>query len=121
MQNAIVWFDIPVRDLERAGKFYTEVLGVNLARVDHGPKQCYFFPFEPGVVSGALVQSEDNQPSPHGTVVYLNGGSDLAVPLSKVEKAGGKVLMPKTSIGEHGFIAYLLDSEGNQVALHSSK
>ncbi len=119
MQNSIVWFDIPVSDLESAGKFYTDVLGITLTRVDHGPNQCYFFPLEPGVASGALVQSDDKQPSRQGTVVYLNGGPDLTMPLSKVEKAGGKVLMPKTSIGEHGFIAYLLDSEGNQVALHS--
>lgn len=119
MKNAVVWFDIPVRDLERAARFYTDVLGVDLARVDHGPMQCYFFPFAPGVASGALVQSAEARPTADGTVVYLDGGPDLQIPLSRVERAGGKVLQPKTGIGEHGFIAYLLDTEGNKVALHS--
>ena len=32
---------------------------------------------------------------------------------------GGEVLLPKTSVGEHGFCAWLRDSEGNRVGLHS--
>jgi hypothetical protein len=47
--------------------------------------------------------------------------TDLAEPLSKVEKAGGKILLPKTSIGQNGFMAHFIDSEGNKVALHSMK
>jgi predicted enzyme related to lactoylglutathione lyase len=39
--------------------------------------------------------------------------------LAKVEKAGGKILMPKTAIGENGFIAHFADTEGNRVAFHS--
>jgi predicted enzyme related to lactoylglutathione lyase len=41
------------------------------------------------------------------------------VSLGKVEAAGGKVLMDKISIGENGFIAFFLDTEGNRVGLHS--
>jgi predicted enzyme related to lactoylglutathione lyase len=29
------------------------------------------------------------------------------------------VVMPRTSIGEHGFIARFVDTEGNAVAIHS--
>ena len=32
---------------------------------------------------------------------------------------GGATLMPKTGIGEHGYIAHFQDCEGNRVALHS--
>jgi predicted enzyme related to lactoylglutathione lyase len=53
-------------------------------------------------------------------VVYLNAGEDLAVALAKVEGAGGQVLVPKTGIGENGFFAYFLDTEGNKVGLHST-
>lgn len=60
-------------------------------------------------------------PQKEGTLVYLNGGDDLAVPLEKIEKSGGKVLMPKTAIGENGFMAIFLDTEGNRVAFHSLK
>ena len=87
--------------------------------VENGPNNMSFFPFAPGVASGALVASKESKPSGDGTVVYLNGGDDLSVPLKRVGTAGGEVLADKTSIGEHGFIAYFLDTEGNRVALHS--
>jgi len=51
----------------------------------------------------------------------LNGGEDLSTPLSKVESAGGKILLPKTAIGQNGFMAHILDTEGNKIALHSMK
>jgi predicted enzyme related to lactoylglutathione lyase len=54
-------------------------------------------------------------------LVYLNGGDDLSVPLSRVEAAGGKIIVPKTSLGPNGFMAQFLDTEGNKVAFHSMK
>jgi predicted enzyme related to lactoylglutathione lyase len=54
-----------------------------------------------------------------GSTVYLNGGEDLSHSLAKVEPAGGKIMMPKTSLGENGFMALFIDSEGNKVAFHS--
>lgn len=51
--------------------------------------------------------------------MYLNGGDELAAPRSRVEKAGGKILVPKTSLGPNGLMAQFLDSEGNRVALIS--
>jgi predicted enzyme related to lactoylglutathione lyase len=41
--------------------------------------------------------------------------------LGRVEKAGGKIVMPKTDIGPPGFIAIVRDSEGNSVGLHSER
>ncbi len=41
--------------------------------------------------------------------------------LRRVEKAGGKIALPRTSIGEMGYIAMVADTEGNVVGLHSSK
>ena len=118
-QNLVDWFEIPFTKLERATTFYSEVLGVNLQPVESGPRKMAFFPFAPGVASGALV--EGGAPTLEGSLVYLSGGADLSKPLSRVETAGGKVLMPKTGIGEHGFIAHFKDTEGNRVALHSPK
>jgi len=54
-------------------------------------------------------------------LVYLNGGDDLSTVLSKVEQVGGKILLPKTSIGPNGFKAHFEDSEGNKVGLHTRK
>ena len=74
-----------------------------------------------GGVGGAVVSGEGYEPSDKGSIVYLNGGEDLAGPLEKVEAAGGKVVIPKTSIGENGFFAHFIDTEGNRVAFHSMK
>jgi len=118
MENIVVWFDIPVKNLKRAVEFYRKVLGVELQRMVQ-PVPMAMFPFGPGVASGGLVESREISPSKQGTTVYLNGGKDLAGPLGKIEAAGGKVLQKKTAIGEHGFIAYFEDTEGNRVGLHS--
>lgn len=118
MENLVVWFDIPVKNLNRATEFYRKVLGVELQRLEQ-PVPWAMFPFAPGVASGGLVESKEISPGKQGTTVYLNGGQDLAGPLSRVEAAGGKVLQKKTAIGEHGFIAYIEDTEGNRVGLHS--
>jgi predicted enzyme related to lactoylglutathione lyase len=82
-----------------------------------------FFPadMQNGGVGGGIIQGEGYEPSKNGTLVYLNGGDDLSVPLSRVEKAGGKILIPKMSLGPNGFKAHFLDTEGNQVAFHSMK
>jgi predicted enzyme related to lactoylglutathione lyase len=74
---------------------------------------------ENGGVGGGLVQGDGYVPTAQGINVYLNGGDDLNSVLRKVEAAGGKVVLPKTSIGENGFMAFFLDTEGNKVGLHS--
>jgi predicted enzyme related to lactoylglutathione lyase len=79
-----------------------------------------FFPFDmKDGVGGCVIQGKGYEPTDKGTLVYLNGGDDLLTILNKVEKAGGKILMPKTSIGPNGFMAHFLDCEGNRVGLHS--
>ncbi len=121
MKNAISWFEIPVKDYERAKTFYSSVTGSEI--VDH-PMENYKYGLfnhdkENGGVGGALIQGEGINPSVDGAIIYLNGGEDLQVSLSKVESNGGKIVMPKTDIGENGFMAHFLDTEGNKIALHS--
>lgn len=121
MTNALNWFEIPVTDMGRAKAFYGEVLDSELKAfgIDElGDRTEMMLPYQDGV-GGALVQHDDYTPSQEGSVVYLNGGDDLNVPLGKVEAAGGKPLTDKISIGENGFIAFFLDTEGNKVGLHS--
>ncbi len=119
MASSINWFEIPVSDINRAGKFYNTILDTELIDFDGGPGMAMkMFPHEDGT-TGAIVQSAGKTPSGDGTLVYLNGGSDLSLVLARVEGAGGKVGMPKTSIGENGFISMFADTEGNNVGLHS--
>jgi uncharacterized protein len=119
MNNTLVWFDLPVKDFQGAVKFYSTVMGVDLQTMEVASKQVAFFPCEPGVVSGCLVEDPDAKPGAGGPLVYLNGGDDLAVPLSRVKAAGGSVVMEKTHMGAHGFTARFKDPEGNILALHS--
>lgn len=67
---------------------------------------------------GALVQSANNVPSSEGTMVYFYC-NDVAVESSRVEAAGGKLIVPKMSLGEFGFMALFIDTEGNKVGMHS--
>ena len=121
MANVITWFEIPAKNFERACKFYSTLLDGDIHAMDMpaGGKMGFLPGSVPDAVGGAVVQSEGYEPSTKGSVVYLNGGKDLSLLLGKVEKAGGKILMPKTAIGENGFIAQFTDTEGNRVALHS--
>jgi predicted enzyme related to lactoylglutathione lyase len=123
MTNAINWFEIPVIDLARAKQFYETILGTEMHAFEAMGMHCAFFPtdMQQGAIGGGLMQGPGYEPSATGTLAYLNGGDDLAVPLAKVEIAGGKIVLPKTSIGPNGFMAHFIDTEGNKVAFHSMK
>lgn len=116
------WFEIPVKDLDRAIKFYEKVFDVKLSREDMGGMKMAMFPFTqnaPGA-AGTLVQGESYEPSHAGSVVYFSV-QDIPETLRRINANGGKTLMPKTGIGEYGFIAQYEDTEGNRLALHSMK
>ncbi|MES2800583.1 MAG: VOC family protein [Bacteroidota bacterium] len=119
MKNALNWFEIPVVDFERAKKFYEEILDLEIGEIPFPEGRYGMMAWDQEGVGGGLIQSEGFEPSAQGTIVYLNGQPDLNVALGKVEKAGGKISLPKTSIGENGFMAHIIDTEGNRVALHS--
>ncbi len=121
--NSLNWFEISVSDINRAKKFYETVFDISMDKQEMMGMQMVFFPSENmnGKVSGGLVQSPMHKPSVDGSKVYLNANPDLSVALSKIEAAGGKVVMPKTKISDEvGHMAFFIDSEGNNVALHSN-
>jgi uncharacterized protein len=118
--HALNWFEIPVNSFVRAKAFYEAVLGQPVQEMVMGPTTMGFLSSGPEAVGGALVHAEDATPSKQGTIVYLNGGDDLAPILARVEPAGGSIAVPKTEIGNgFGFFAHFIDTEGNKVGLHS--
>jgi hypothetical protein len=120
MAHAINWFEIPAKNFERAKAFYENVLGIEM--ITPFPDMKYaMFPadMQNGEIGGGVMEEEGYEPAHQGALIYLNGGEDLNVPLSRVEAAGGKVIMPKTSIGANGFMARFIDTEGNRMAFHS--
>jgi len=120
-RHQVVWFDIPVRDLDRALHFYSAVLGAKLKKEQAGPGvSMAMLPQSDGFVSGCLLQNADARPSDSGPLLYLNTHGRLEEALHAVEKYGGRVLSARHSIAPFGFRAIVLDSEGNRLALHSN-
>ncbi|AYL97566.1 VOC family protein [Mucilaginibacter celer] len=120
MVNTLNWFEIPATDFARAKAFYATVLDAQIH--DDPDRQYAYLPSDPlkGGFGGAIASGENYVPAMTGTTVYLDGGNDLSVPLGRVERAGGTVILPKTDIGENrGFIALFIDTEGNKVGFHS--
>ncbi len=125
MKDAIAWFEIPVKDFTRAQKFYSALLNEEMPTMKipmpGGDADYGMFPKdnpEEGV-GGAIVKMEGFEPSANGSLIFLPGGKDLNEALARVEPAGGKIIFPKTDIGENGFMAHFFDTEGNRIALHS--
>jgi hypothetical protein len=120
--NPVNWFEIPVKDIGRARKFYEKVLGLELTPEEMGPYTMAFFPMVKDVTgaTGTLIKGESYEPSHAGTVVYFSV-DDIDEMLRRINANGGKTLLPKKSIGEYGFIAHFEDTEGNRLALHSMK
>jgi hypothetical protein len=124
-KNAISWFDVPTADFDRAVKFYSTILGTEIRLGEHMGQTLAFFPCEGPLeeaVGGALVPpGMGREPSAGGTCVFLDCEGKLDDVISRVEPSGGKIVQPKMSIGEPGWIAIIQDSEGNTIGLHSSK
>lgn len=123
MANQVVWFDMPVENLDRAMRFYSAVLGrpcekqempgLTFAVLSHAEKD---------EVSGCLtpMKAMDVDAAPRkGALLYFNCEGRLDQAIAAVEPNGGKVLQPRHQIGPYGFRAVVLDSEGNRIALHS--
>ena len=122
--NVVGWFEIPVKKMERAISFYEKVFDLKLDRHKMGPLEMAWFPWledKPGSPGTLVYHPEYYKPSVDGVLIYLTAHSgDLSNELLKVEAVGGKILQPKTEISaEYGYMALILDSEGNRIALHS--
>jgi uncharacterized protein len=122
MASAINWFEIPVKDFNRAKTFYETILSATMEPMEAMGMKSAFFPVDlENGVGGCIIEGQGYEPTNKGSLVYLNGGEDLSIILSKVERAGGKIVLLKTAIGPHGFMAHFEDTEGNKVGLHSRK
>ena len=114
------WFEIPVDDFDRAKSFYESVFQTSILVNDFGAFKMGIFPHKN--VGCAICKGEGYKTGDAGPVVYLNAYPDLNLAQDRIEKAGGKVIMPKKQISpEHGFMALFMDSEGNRLALHSDQ
>lgn len=114
--NAVEWFEIPTADLNTSIPFYNRVLGLQLEAKEFGPNQIAIFPHQDPGPGGCLMCGPGMVPSGAGSVVYLSA-KQIDPAIAQVEAAGGKIVIPKTPIGQGGFFARFLDLEGNLVGL----
>lgn len=119
-QNAVNWFELYVADFDRAKKFYEATLQTTLAAAEMEGCRMGIFPFdEKNGIGGAITKMGGMEPGAGGTIVYLNVEGDLDGVLRRTPVNGGEVIKSRLSIGEHGFIGIIKDTEGNVVGLHS--
>lgn len=122
-RNPVGWFEIHVKNMPRAHRFYESVLGVELQKLSDpsdSKVEMMAFPMSmdlPGA-SGSLVKTEGFEAGANSTLVYFSC-ADCAKEGSRVVAAGGRIKRDKMSIGEHGFIVLAIDTEGNMFGLHS--
>ncbi len=120
--NPIVWCEIYVQDMDRAKQFYESVFEVKLEKLESSESPAidmWTFPMTMDAVgaAGALVKMDGVASGGSGTIPYFHC-DEVAVELERVVNAGGKIHTPKESIGQYGFMALIVDTEGNTIGLH---
>ena len=122
MSNPVGWFEIYVQDMKRAKAFYEEVFKLKLEKLPGPGFEYCTFPMEQEGkgAAGALCKYEGFPSGKNSVLVYFTC-EDCAVEEARVKKLGGRIEKPKQSIGEHGFISLVHDTEGNMIGLHSRK
>jgi len=120
--NPVIWFEIYVQDMTRAKAFYEGVLQVKLERLNNPAIEMWSFPMAMDKVGagGALVKMDGVPSGGSGTIVYFSC-ADCAVEAARAVAHGGQVQRGKMPIGEYGFIALVVDTEGTMIGLHSLK
>ena len=122
MKNLISIIEIPTSDFSRAVEFYQTILDIKIEAAEMDGVKMGLFPNDNESVFVHLINGDQYKPSADGTIVYLNGGSDLQKVANKIEANGGKLVVPKTEIApDMGFYAMFTDTEGNKLGLHSYK
>jgi hypothetical protein len=117
--NPVVYFEIPVLDLDRACDFYSNVFETKLTQeVVDGYQMAFFETSDDSFgASGALVVGDVYVPSQQGCFLYF-GVESIDETIARALELGGSLLYPKKSNGDLGSVAEIQDSEGNRIALH---
>ena len=124
MSAEVVHFEIPLDNVERGHKFYQEVFGwhvnpmpeMNYAMVQTAESNEMGIPKAPGAINGGMTKRGGLLRAPTITIQV----DDIAATGRAIEKHGGKLLQPRTPIGDGamGFTGYFQDSEGNLIGLY---
>lgn len=120
--NPVVYFEIPVHDLERAESFYSAVFNFSFEKEIIDQYEMVLFPFEEknSGITGALAKGDVYKPTKNGVIIYFKT-ENIDATLEKVIQHEGKILYPKRIDEKYSFaVAEFEDSEGNRIALHET-
>lgn len=123
MANTIVWFDLPVANLEKARNFYSKLLDKELCvHEEHGFKMVVF-PHEDcsSDVAGCLYEAEDFTPNTSNLLIYFDTDKRINKAVEAAKAHGGTVVTPVEPIGPWGYRAVIADCCGNKVALYAKE
>ena len=120
--NPVVYFEIPVVDLNRACDFYSSVFEATFSHdVVDGYQMAFFESSEDSFgAAGALVVGDVYVPRHDGCFLYF-GVDSIDDSIAKALENGGSLLYPKKTNGDLGSVAEIQDTEGNRIALHEAK
>ena len=120
--NPVIYFEIPVTDMQRAKQFYNAVFEFEFDPETIDGYEMMHFPFYQSAngISGALAKGDVYIPSKNGIIVYFKT-ENIDETLTRVIANDGRILYPKTVNEKYGFVvAEFEDSEGNRIALHQT-
>lgn len=118
--NALVWCEIPVTDLDKAQAFYEAVFGYEMQRDDtSGPNPMVFIPYQDPGIAGHLYPGKPAAPGT-GPTVHLQVADTVEEALKRVAEAGGTALPPIIKIPA-GRFGYGFDPDGNSIGLFQPK
>ena len=114
-----VHFEISADDPEKVAEFYEKVLGWKVQKWD-GPMDYWLLSTGEGGeagIDGGLMKRDEQTPS--GTINTVDV-PDLDEYMEKTTSAGGKVVAPRITVPGVGYMAYVMDPEGNVFGLMES-
>lgn len=121
VRHASDWFEIPVRNMDRAVTFYEALLATEIRRESIAGNTLGVIKYDAEAGGGCLIQGDKApQPSLDGTLIYLNAGPSLDLALARAEALGARITTPKVVLPDGmGCFAHIADTEGNRIGLHA--
>jgi uncharacterized protein len=116
MANVLAWADVPVKDMDRACKFYGALLQVEMTQLPGGTTALPAA--ETGPIAFDLTKNENLTPCANGVTIYLDSYGDIDGMVERATAAGGTLQSPPTDMGPMvGVLAFVIDTEGNRIGL----
>lgn len=108
----VVHFEIPADDIDRAKKFYSDLFNWGIISV---PGMKYWLVTTSGgkAIGGGMMKRQ----RPEQTITNYIDVASVSNYSEKVQKLGGKIVIPKTAVPGMGYFAVCLDTEDNPFGL----